>query len=198
MIGARQLNTANLPSQSWVNQHLQYTHGIGAAVLAGQRRRLHHGQPELRRRRTCRRSRPTGCRSSTQPGHLLRHPRPRLGRRRHQAARARLPGELGRERRCAGRDPLRQHRWRAGRQHLQPHGVRAATRRLQLPDLEPDHLEEPRALRARRPADGPEGRAVPHLRLATPTPSSPTARCSTCSTATPRPTSTPTARTPRT
>ena len=33
LIGARQLNTANLPSQSWVNQHLQYTHGIGAAVL---------------------------------------------------------------------------------------------------------------------------------------------------------------------
>jgi uncharacterized membrane protein (UPF0182 family) len=34
LIGSRQLNTANLPSQSWVNQHLQYTHGIGAAVVA--------------------------------------------------------------------------------------------------------------------------------------------------------------------
>ena len=34
LIGARQLNTKNLPSQSWVNQHLQYTHGIGAAVVA--------------------------------------------------------------------------------------------------------------------------------------------------------------------
>ena len=34
LIGARQLNTANLPSPSWVNQHLQYTHGIGAAVVA--------------------------------------------------------------------------------------------------------------------------------------------------------------------
>jgi uncharacterized membrane protein (UPF0182 family) len=34
LIGARQLNTANLPSPSWVNTHLQYTHGIGAAVLA--------------------------------------------------------------------------------------------------------------------------------------------------------------------
>jgi hypothetical protein len=34
LIGARQLNPANLPSQSWVNLHLQYTHGIGAAVLA--------------------------------------------------------------------------------------------------------------------------------------------------------------------
>ena len=34
LIGARQLNPANLPSQSWVNQHLQYTHGVGAAVIA--------------------------------------------------------------------------------------------------------------------------------------------------------------------
>jgi hypothetical protein len=34
LIGARQLNSNNLPSQGWVNQHLQYTHGIGAAVVA--------------------------------------------------------------------------------------------------------------------------------------------------------------------
>ncbi len=34
LIGARQINTSSLPSQSWVNQHLQYTHGIGAAVVA--------------------------------------------------------------------------------------------------------------------------------------------------------------------
>ncbi|HVB19026.1 MAG TPA: UPF0182 family protein [Acidimicrobiales bacterium] len=34
LIGARQLNTANLPSQSWLNNHLQYTHGNGVAVLA--------------------------------------------------------------------------------------------------------------------------------------------------------------------
>jgi uncharacterized protein len=33
LIGARQLNSANLPSESWVNQHLQYTHGEGAAVV---------------------------------------------------------------------------------------------------------------------------------------------------------------------
>ncbi len=33
LIAARQLNTANLPSQSWVNQHLQYTHGQGVAAL---------------------------------------------------------------------------------------------------------------------------------------------------------------------
>jgi hypothetical protein len=34
LIGVRQLNTANLPSTSWVNEHLQYTHGIGVAVVA--------------------------------------------------------------------------------------------------------------------------------------------------------------------
>jgi hypothetical protein len=34
LIGARQLNSENLPSNSWVNQHLQYTHGIGVAVVA--------------------------------------------------------------------------------------------------------------------------------------------------------------------
>jgi uncharacterized protein len=34
LIGARELSTANLPSPSWVNTHLQYTHGVGAAVLA--------------------------------------------------------------------------------------------------------------------------------------------------------------------
>ncbi len=33
LIGARQLNMSNLPSPSWVNSHLQYTHGIGAVVV---------------------------------------------------------------------------------------------------------------------------------------------------------------------
>ena len=34
LIGARELSTANLTSPTWVNTHLQYTHGVGAAVLA--------------------------------------------------------------------------------------------------------------------------------------------------------------------
>jgi uncharacterized membrane protein (UPF0182 family) len=34
LIGARQLNTSGLPTPSWVNTHLQYTHGIGVAVIA--------------------------------------------------------------------------------------------------------------------------------------------------------------------
>ncbi len=32
IIGVRQLNSGNLPAQSWVNQHLQFTHGYGAAI----------------------------------------------------------------------------------------------------------------------------------------------------------------------
>jgi uncharacterized membrane protein (UPF0182 family) len=34
LIGARELAPANLSSPTWVNTHLQYTHGVGAAVLA--------------------------------------------------------------------------------------------------------------------------------------------------------------------
>jgi uncharacterized membrane protein (UPF0182 family) len=32
IVGVRQLNAASLPAQSWVNEHLQYTHGYGAAL----------------------------------------------------------------------------------------------------------------------------------------------------------------------
>jgi hypothetical protein len=32
LIGVRDISSSNLPSQSWVNTHLQYTHGNGAAV----------------------------------------------------------------------------------------------------------------------------------------------------------------------
>jgi uncharacterized membrane protein (UPF0182 family) len=32
IVGVRQINSSNLPAQSWVNQHLQFTHGYGAAL----------------------------------------------------------------------------------------------------------------------------------------------------------------------
>ena len=32
LVGARQLNQNNLPARSWVNQHLEYTHGYGMVV----------------------------------------------------------------------------------------------------------------------------------------------------------------------
>ncbi len=45
LIGARQIASGNLPSNSWVNQHLQYTHGIGAAVLAANQVDASTGNP---------------------------------------------------------------------------------------------------------------------------------------------------------
>lgn len=35
IIGIRQINSGGLPAQSWVNQHLQYTHGYGAIISQG-------------------------------------------------------------------------------------------------------------------------------------------------------------------
>ncbi|WP_298209645.1 UPF0182 family protein [Ferrimicrobium sp.] len=32
LVGVRQINSNNLPAQSWVNEHLQFTHGYGAAL----------------------------------------------------------------------------------------------------------------------------------------------------------------------
>ena len=32
VVGVRQVDTANLPAQGWVNTHLQYTHGYGMVL----------------------------------------------------------------------------------------------------------------------------------------------------------------------
>ena len=114
LIGARQINPSNLPSPSWVNQHLQYTHGIGAAVVAGQPVDSATGNPifvvSQRPARVLERD------ARADPArHLLRHQRPGLGRGQHQAARARLPGQRRRQRRQPRRDPLQRHGRRAGR-----------------------------------------------------------------------------------
>lgn len=45
LIGARQLNQSALPSPSWVNTHLQYTHGVGAAVIAANAQNSDTGNP---------------------------------------------------------------------------------------------------------------------------------------------------------
>ena len=60
LIGARQLNSSNLPSPSWVNTHLQYTHGDGAAAIAANAVDYTTGNPSSWSR-TCRRPRPTAC-----------------------------------------------------------------------------------------------------------------------------------------
>lgn len=47
IIGVRQLNAADLPAQSWVNLHLQYTHGYGA-VLAPANSATANGNPDFK------------------------------------------------------------------------------------------------------------------------------------------------------
>ena len=65
LIGVRDISPANLPSPSWVNTHLQYTHGNGAAVaLANQTKST---QPGLRGPGACRRRLRQGMPAITQP-----------------------------------------------------------------------------------------------------------------------------------
>ncbi len=45
LIGARELAASSLPSPSWVNTHLQYTHGVGAVVLAANQVEPSTGNP---------------------------------------------------------------------------------------------------------------------------------------------------------
>ena len=47
LIGARQLDTSSLPTPSWVNTHLQYTHGEGAAVIAANAVDYQTGNPDF-------------------------------------------------------------------------------------------------------------------------------------------------------
>ncbi len=46
IIGVRQLNAADLPAQSWINLHLQYTHGYGA-VMAPANTATPNGNPSF-------------------------------------------------------------------------------------------------------------------------------------------------------
>ena len=46
LISARELNAADLPSQSWVNQHVVYTHGYGAVVSPANQAEVKTGQPQ--------------------------------------------------------------------------------------------------------------------------------------------------------
>ncbi len=45
LIGARQINSSNLPAQSWVNQHLVYTHGYGAVIMPANQADTSTGNP---------------------------------------------------------------------------------------------------------------------------------------------------------
>ena len=45
LLGVRELSTGSLPSATWVNTHLQYTHGIGVAALAANQEDPATGNP---------------------------------------------------------------------------------------------------------------------------------------------------------
>ena len=105
LIGARQLNTSSLPSQSWVNQHLQYTHGLGAAVLAANTVDPSTGNPQFVVSNV---PPDLGQRDAgADPArHLLRDQRPRLGRRQHPARRSSTTRSPPAPTRAPRRDPL--------------------------------------------------------------------------------------------
>ena len=88
LIGVRDISAANLPSASWVNTHLPYTHGNGAAVALANQTTSNNpvygvqGVPPTSTMGTARHH---------PAGGLLRAGRDRLRRGRHEAARGRLP-----------------------------------------------------------------------------------------------------------
>lgn len=45
LIGTREINSNNIPAPSWVNDHLFYTHGIGAVVIPANQEQASSGSP---------------------------------------------------------------------------------------------------------------------------------------------------------
>ena len=156
LIGVRDISAANLPSSSWVNTHLQYTHGNGAAVaLANMTNSTNpvFGVQQVPPQSSC------GHARHHPAGRLLRLERVRLRGGEHQAGRGRLPAERN------GRgEPLQGKRRRPTVVDLHPSRLRAAAGGLQPADLEPDHEQVTHHVRAGPHRHGPEGRAVPELR----------------------------------
>ena len=162
LIGARQLNTASLPSPSWVNTHLQYTHGQGAAVIAANQVDTTTGNPVFVVSNVPPAS-TNGMPALTQPdiyfgindpGWVVANTKQsELDYQVNSGANAGQPVETH----YAAKGGVA-----VGGFFSRP-GARASPRGLQLPDLQPDHAEQSRALRARREADGAEGGALPLL-----------------------------------
>ncbi len=156
LTGVREISTAGLVSPSWVNTHLQYTHGNGASWRWPTRRA------------TTTRSSGWASAADVVEGPAPDHPtrrvfRPgRAGLRggEHQAGRGRLPATEREQR----REPLQGIRRRAAVFDLHQGDVRVADGRLQPADLEPDHRQVPDHVRPRPARHGAEGGALPQLR----------------------------------
>ena len=147
VLSVRDLNTGNVPRDTWAAKHLTYTHGYGAIVAPAnakeaERRAVVRRQGRaLRQRRRRARAHPAG--------RVLRRGAVRLRGHGHQAAGAQLPGRRGDAvRRLRGRGR------RGPRQPAQAGRVRPPLRRRQPADLRPAdrRLEDP--LRPRHPGAG--------------------------------------------
>ena len=103
IVGVRQVNTSGIASQTWVNTHLQYTHGDGI-VLAQANQATQNGDPGLRGEE---RPHPLdqGCPDGAAVRCLLRPQRAELRGRQHQGERdrSRVPPLQGHRAGCSCR-----------------------------------------------------------------------------------------------
>ena len=158
-IGVRQIIVADLPSPSWVNTHLQYTHGNGAALaLANQ---TNSEQPRSSPSRTSRRTSSHGtARTSPSPavyfgldetGYVVantKQPEVDYQRPNGTSVESHYSGTGGVQLSSSSRGPPSPSAWATSTCYLQP-----------------DHEQVPDHVRPRPGGHGAEGGPVPQLRL---------------------------------
>ena len=158
VVGVREINDADLPSTSWVNTTLQYTHGYGM-IVSPANTATSAGDPQFA-------VGDGAARLQQRPSHrqatrgLLRAQRLGLRGGEHQAARDRLPAPQPDQR----GDPLRGRRGSAALELLRPGHVRHPLQRLEPDHLQSDHRQVPPHVRPGRAGPGGQGRTVPEPR----------------------------------
>ena len=141
LAGVRQLNAADLPAASWVNTHLEYTHGNGMALAAA-----NQVQPNVEQWV----SRHCPIRS------LFWIERSRLCRRKFETVRARLPNNL----RSKCRESLQGHRGCSTFKFPEKSCICTATWRFQSADLEPRYPPISNHVGSRYQCHGAEGGSI--------------------------------------
>ena len=189
VVGVREINDADLPSTSWVNTTLQYTHGYGMIVSPANTATSQRRPPVRRGRGAARLQQRT---THHHPAvRLLRAQQLGLRGGQHQAARDRLPADQRDQR----RDPLQGRRGGAALELLRPGDVRHPLQRLQPDHLQSDHQPVPPHVRPGRAGPGGQGGTVPESRRRSVSGAAQRTASTGCRTPTPPPT---TIRTPRT
>ena len=157
VLSVRDLNTANVPRDTWAAKHLTYTHGYGVIVAPANAKEA-SGEPSFVAKDVPYVSEVEELAAHAAGRVLRRGPEP-VRRHRLEAAGAELPGGRGHAVRR-----LRGARRRDARQPPQASRVRAALRRRQPADLRPAHrqLEDP--VHPRHQGAGVGARPVPPLR----------------------------------